>query len=241
MILIGRPNTSGYGPGVLNPTQAALLQKTTAAKATAAAQPKIDENNLLARIDRLYGISKPNDTLANVHEAATNLTGINDVITGQRNAALTEGGTMLNGRFSNAWRTGQQKVGAAGLAGGSADRSARRKMLASLFQGRNSLVLGADAAGRAARSGMDSRRMELARQVKLGTAPNLDTMNTIGDQRSAVDEAYRGLGDNALGDLLVNAGQTYYTGQEAAGAGRAGPSAFSLTRRRPSTTGTYLS
>lgn len=214
------------------------------------AQPGIDEANLLARIDRLYGIA-PEANLNNrgvttnqgfIDEASANKAALDAILGGQRSAALAEGTSTLNERFGRAFRQNRQQIGAQGLAGGSADRSARRQMLANLFKGRANLALGADTAGRTARNSIDQRRMELQRQVKLGTAPNLDTLNSVGEQRGAIDEAYRGLGQQALGDLFANTGNVYYAGQEAAGMGRAGPSAFSanLTRKRPSTTGTYL-
>jgi len=149
-----------------------------------------------------------------------------------RQASLAEGGSQLDERFGQSLRLHRARSGAAGLTGGSADASGRRRMLTDLFKGRQSLRRGADAADTSARNSVNDRRMELERQVKLGTAPDVGSIRALDAQSQDVDEAYRGLPQLALGNLFATGGDIYRDTTEAGAYGRQGGNAFALTSGR---------
>lgn len=162
-------------------------------------------------------------------EATANRGLIDDIFNRQRTAALDEGGRELDDRFMNTLRSHRARVGGQGLTGGSVDKSSRRRILADLFRGRQGLRLGADQADQRGRNALEDRRLELERQVKLGTAPDVGTIGALDQQGAAIGEAYNNLPQQALGNLLVTGADLYRTTSDAGASGRRGSGAFSLT------------
>lgn len=155
-------------------------------------------------------------------EVARNRGTIDSLLNGQQAAALEGGQSDLDSRLYAWLRQHRAQQGAAGTMGGSTDAAGYRRGLAEYYRGRTQLGSAAADARRSAQRALEDQRLDLERQVRLGTAPDVGTIDALNRQRTDIAEAYRNIPQQALGGLLVQGADTYRQGQVAEAYGRRG-------------------
>lgn len=167
-----------------------------------------------------------------VTEAATNRGLLDSIFGGIKRSTLDDGTRELNRRFTDALRGDASSMAARGLTGGSADRSRKSRTLADLLLGRQRLVSAAEGAEQTGRVSLDEQRQATERQIKLGTQPDVSTINALQQASAGVNQAYRGLTEQALGGLLVRGGDSYRDINQADAYGRRGWGTLSPSQGR---------
>lgn len=172
-----------------------------------------------------------------ISEAKQNAGLLDSIFSGIRKSTLDDGTRELNNRFTNTLRTTNSGLAARGLTGGSAARSAQGRTLADLLLGRQRLAGAADAADQTSRASLDEQRQQTERQIKLGTQPDVSTINTLQQAQAGLNESYRGLTEQALGSLLVTGSNSYRDINQADATGRRGWGSLAPTAGRTGSAG----
>lgn len=206
--------------------------------ATTSVNPAIAQlQDKIAALQRQRSLA-PDQSLTG--EADRNRAQLDTMFGGIRDSTLDEGTRQLNTSFVDTLRRNRTSLAARGLGGGSADRSTQSRTLSDLLLGRQRLTSGADAADQTARQSLDDQRQATERQIKLGTQPDISTVNSLRDASNGANQAYHNLTQQALGGLFVRAGDTYRDTNQADAYGRRGWGALSPSQSRSgSAGGTY--
>lgn len=172
-----------------------------------------------------------------VAEAAKNRGLLDSIFGGIRKSTLDDGTRELNTRFTDTLRSQNSALAARGLTGGSADRSRQGRTLSDLLLGRQRLAGAADAADQSSRQSLDEQRQQTERQIKLGTQPDVSTINAMQQAQTGLNQAYRGLTEQALGGLLTQGANTYRDVNQADAYGRRGWGAVAPSSGRGGSSG----
>ncbi len=176
-----------------------------------------DYRRMLARRSQMLANPGPRHA-----EAEANKTVLNGMFTSQRDAAMRLGTGDLDHGLWKTVSTNRQTLAGQGLAGGSVDADTGRRTIANYLQGRNQLRSNINDNEATARHAVDDQRMALESSVKLGQPVNMQLMDTIGRQRSAINSAYRQLPQQQLAEGIVMGSNIYRDGSLASAYGRRG-------------------
>jgi hypothetical protein len=176
---------------------------------------------------------------AELSEAARNRDRLEGVFGGIRRSTLDEGTRDLNSRFTDTLRLNNSRLAARGLTGGSAARSGQSRILSDLLLGRQRLTSAADGADQSARQSLDEQRQATERQIKLGTQPDVATIDSLKQAQVGVNQAYSNITQSALGGLFARGGDVYRDTEEADARGRRGWGTVAPQTSRVSSGGNY--
>lgn len=155
-------------------------------------------------------------------EANKNRGLLDSIFGGIRKSTLDDGTRELNTRFTDTLRSQNTALAARGLTGGSADRSRQGRTLGDLLLGRQRLAGAADTADQTSRQSLDEQRQQTERQIKLGTQPDVSSINAMQQAQAGLNQAYKGLTQQALGGLFERGADTYRDINQADASGRRG-------------------
>ncbi len=189
-------------------------------RTVAAANPRLAEID--KRLEELKGLKVQAPNQGELAEAARNRDLLEGVFGGIRRSTLDEGTRDLNSRFTDTLRLNNSRLAARGLTGGSAARSSQSRILSDLLLGRQRLTGAADAADQTARQSLDEQRQATERQIKLGTQPDVSTIDSLKQAQVGVNQAYSNITQSALGGLFARGGDIYRDTEQADAYGRRG-------------------
>lgn len=155
-------------------------------------------------------------------EARKNASLLDSIFGGIRKSTLDDGTRELDNRFVGTLRQDRTRLAARGLTGGSAARSTQGRTLGDLLIGRQRLASAADSADQSARQTLDEQRQNTERQIKLGTQPDVSHVNALREAQAGLNQAYRGITEQALGGLFMRGADSYRDTNQADAYGRRG-------------------